>query len=252
MQKKDNFKTALWFIPFVAVLLAGVFLFAYMLVVRVLHKSTTSKHPAPVQTAVPIVPVSRFTEEEKVVPPEVLADDQEVSSDQAQLDQPEVCAATVVPTKIQKSRRRMASTPYEQGLLRCKKQGIFPCAWEDKKDGMLKQYWLMSAQGPITRGVYDQTGNLLSETIATLAETVTSHTEQDVTWYFEAGVLVKIRTTPYDNCNFHDWFFIREDGKQDVCQCAYTTEDCCARSPYHEGMARDFCTLLGGDKDFCK
>ena len=111
----------------------------------------------------------------------------------------------------------------------------------------------MSAAGPVQRGIYDQSGNLIHETIATLSGTVTSFTEQDKTYFFEGGVLTKIRTSPYDNCNFHDWFFIDAAGKLDVCQCARTTGSaCCARSPYKEGNPRGYCDLNPLDKDFCK
>ena len=62
----------------------------------------------------------------------------------------------------------------------------------------------------------------------------------------------KIRTSPYDNPNLHDWFFINAEGKLDVCQCALTTNNCCVRSPYQEGSPRSYCDLKPLDKDFCK
>lgn len=254
----------MWFIPLLAVFLACLFVFIYS-VGRIFLRSTTStkstlsqnnslqnssakrERVAPIVPSVPVVD----PEEEISVPQEVQDMDasQTDSSTQGTVD---ICPSTTVAVKIKKPSRRIASTPYKQGLQRCKRSDIFPCAWEDKKAGVIKQYWLMGAEGPITRGVYDMGGNLMSETIATLNGTVTSYSEGNTTWYFQSGVLVKIRTSPYDNCNLNDWFFIREDGKQDVCQCVYTTQDCCARSPYREGMERSYCELFPSDKDFCK
>ena len=124
--------------------------------------------------------------------------------------------------------------------------------WTRRLAMVNKQFWLMSAQGPIRRGSYNtKTGELISETIATVQGTVTQFTLGNTVWYFEGGVLVKIRTSPYDNCNFHDWFFINAEGEQDVCQCAYNQVDCCARSPYKEGMPHSYCGLFGQGDELC-
>lgn len=206
--------------------------------------------PTPVQPAAPVVPFAEVPEtDEPPLPPEV-----ELPADEEDIPLvPEVCPATAVPLKLEKPKRHRPVTPFEQGLKNCGAGGIFPCAWEDNARGVIKQYWLMSAQGPVQRGIYDKDGNLIHETIATLGGTVTSFTEQNKTYFFEGGVLVKIRTSPYENCNFHDWFFIDAAGKLDVCQCAYTTGNaCCERSPYKEGDPRGYCDLNPLDKDFCK
>ena len=254
MQNKSSNSVALWFIPLVAILLAAFFVFIF-LVGKTLYKKM-AKHPAPKQTAQavrpvqPVAPVVPFveleeTEEVSSLPPEV-----EIPVEEE--DIPEVCPAAVMPLKLEKPQRKKPVTPFEQGLKTCAAGGTFPCAWEDNSQGVIKQYWLMSAAGPIQRGIYDMGGNLIHETIATLSGTVTSYTEQDKTYFFEGGVLTKIRTSPYENCNFHDWFFIDAAGKLDVCQCAHTTSDCCARSPYKEGNPRGYCDLNPLDKDFCK
>lgn len=261
MRKKSNVSTAMWFIPLVAVVLACVFVFIYWTGRVLLHstqstKSAASQNSTPSSSVlpdvqVPIVPSSSVELEEEIPVPQEVLDMEEPKEESPSQEQADVCPATTVAVKIKKPSRRVVYTPYEKGLRQCKRDNIFPCAWEDKGSGVVKQYWLMGVDGPITRGVYDMGGNLISETIATVNGTVTSHTDQNITWYFEGGTLVKIRTSPYDNCNFHDWFFIREDGKQDVCQCAYTTQDCCTRSPYQEGMDRHYCGLFPRDKDFC-
>ena len=264
MQKKSNVSTAMWFIPLLAILLASAFIFIYW-VGRVLFLSPSSTQPVasqknPLQnsatqndTSIPILPPTPVEESEEEVPlPQEVLDMEKPETEAPAQTQPDICPSTTVATKIKKPLRKISHTPYERGLRQCKKNGIFPCAWEDKAAGVIKQYWLMGVDGPITRGVYDMGGNLMSETIATVNGTVTSYTDKNISWYFDGGVLVKIRTSPYDNCNFHDWFFINEEGKQDVCQCAYTTPDCCARSPYQEGMERNYCGLFPQDKDFCK
>ncbi len=263
MQKKSTFSTALWFIPLLAILLAVAFVFIYWVGRMLLGRNSMSSaktaktqqvsgQAVPRQPSqMPIIPAIPVEQEEVPIPQEVLDMENALKEEHSQASSVEVCPATSVPVKIKKPTRSVKYTPYERGLRQCNQGGIFPCAWEDKSAGVIKQYWLMGAEGPITRGVYDIGGNLLSETIATINGTVTSHTDQNITWYFEGGILVKIRTSPYDNCNFHDWFFINEAGQQDVCQCAYTTPDCCARSPYQEGKARNYCKLFPLDKDFC-
>lgn len=276
MSKKSNISTALWFIPLLAVLLAVLFVLIFWTGRVLLHKTSkpvtnrsvsqdsfaqteSTNVPSPI---VPTVPVE-IEEEEIPVPPEVLdmeelpqetdiSAETDASAAPEQPATPEVCPATTMAVKIKKSQRKISYTPYQKGLFECKKNKIFPCAWEDKTASAIKQYWLLGAEGPITRGVYDMNGNLKSETIASINGTVSSHSDQNTTWYFQAGMLVKIRTSPYDNCNFHDWFFINDTGEQDVCQCAYTTADCCARSPYRTGMSRSYCGLFPSDKDFCK
>ena len=251
---------ALWFIPLVAVLLAVFFVFVF-LAGKVLYKGMTKSSVPPQQTAkagprVPakpeVPPVVPFVEtdptQEPPLPPEV-----EIPAEEEVPPVPEVCPAPAVPLKLTKPKRRRPVTPFEQGLKACGAEGIFPCAWEDNSKGVIKQYWLMSAAGPVQRGIYDKSGNLIHETIATLSGTVTSYTEQDKTYFFEGGVLTKIRTSPYENCNFNDWFFIDASGKLDVCQCARTTGSaCCARSPYKEGGPRGYCDLNSQDTDFCK
>lgn len=265
MQKKSSISTAMWFIPLLAILLACAFIFVYWMG-RVLLRSTPSVKDIVLQnkssqestapgTSVPIIPPTTPVEpdEENVPPQEVLDMGNIVVEEGKEESSPsEVCPATSVPVKMKKPTRAVTYTPYEKGLRQCKRQGVFPCAWEDKSAKIIKQYWLMGADGPITRGIYNMGGDLISETMATVNGTVTSYAEQNTTWYFDGGMLVKIRTSPYDNCNLHDWFFIREDGKQDVCQCAYTVEDCCARSPYQERMKRSYCDLFPSDKDFCR
>ena len=258
MQNKSSNSVALWFIPLVAVLLAAFFTIVF-LVGKALYNRMNKPSALPVQTAQapqpapPAVPVVPFVEledpDEPALPPEV-----EIPQEEAEIPPvPEVCPATAVPLKLDKPKRRRPDTAFEQGLKACAAGGTFPCAWEDNSQGVIKQYWLMSAAGPVQRGVYDRDGNLIHETIATLSGTVTSYTEQNKTYFFEGGVLTKIRTSPYENCNFHDWFFIDAADKLDVCQCAYTTGSaCCERSPYKEGDPRGYCDLNPLDKDFCK
>lgn len=245
---------ALWFIPLMAILLAAFCVFIF-LIGKALYKGMVKppKQTAQaVQSAQPAAPVVPFVEVDETdfpsVPPEV----EEEPAEDAIPSVPEVCPSAAVPLKLEKPKRRRPVTPFEQGLKQCAVGGTFPCAWEDNSQGVIKQYWLMSAAGPVQRGIYDRSGNLIHETIATLSGTVTSFTEQDKTYFFEGGVLIKIRTSPYENCNFHDWFFIDAAGKLDVCQCAHTTSDCCARSPYKEGNPRGYCDLNPLDKDFCR
>ena len=265
MQKRSTVSTALWFIPLAAVVLALLLTLVGFIGWKLLGRVTSSSAPTPpartVRTAkpkpvaptAPIVPFVAVDDQpqEIPVPQEVLDMPASAQEASAQTSAPEVCPSSYVPAKIKKPTRKVVHTPFQRGLMQCKRNNSFPCAWEDKTAGVIKQYWLMSADGPLTRGVYDMGGNLQSETVATANGTVTSHTEQNTTWYFQAGMLVKIRTTPYQNCNFHDWFFINDTGKQDVCQCAYTAQDCCARSPYQEGMGHSYCELFPLDQEFC-
>lgn len=258
MQNKSSNMMALLFVLLVAAVLAA---FCTLLFVagRTLYKGVSKKKtPAPVVTQTPppapvqapVVPFVAMEEPpENPLPPEV---EEEPTYSEVENAAPEVCPATAVPVKVSRKKHKQSVTPYHTGLRACQEGGIFPCAWEDSSRGMLRQYWLMSAQGPVQRGIYDRAGNLVHETIAQVSGTVTSYTEQDTTYYFEGGVLVKIRTSPYDNCNLHDWFFINAQGKQDVCQCAYNQADCCARSAYKEGGPRTYCGINPLDRDFCK
>lgn len=270
MQNKSSNLAAFWFIPLVAILLAAFFTFIFLigkLVYKGVKGPAKSRPVAQVAQAEPVPPIGSgapvvpFIAPEEMdvnppLPPEVEvenpAETAAGSADIPPAPAVDTCPATAVPVKITKPKRRRPVTPFEKGLKQCGADGVFPCAWEDNAQGVIKQYWLMSAQGPIQRGIYNMGGDLLSETIATLNGTVTSYTEQDKTYYFEGGVLTKIRTSPYDNCNFHDWFFINAEGKLDVCQCALTTNNCCARSPYKEGTPRGYCDLNPQDRDFCK
>ena len=284
---------AFLFIPLVAVLLAAfcTVLFVagkhiYKGVSKANSLATKQLQIAKNSQPAPVVPFVEPKEETDLLPPEVEAEPtySEVETKEEGATTPEACPAPLVPAKINKPKRQQSPSPYDKGLriyldkgLRtCVKEGIFPCAWEDTSyglsnagwgkgpDGNLswkrymslvnKQFWLMDKEGPIRRGTYDiKTGDLISETIATVNGTVTQFTLNNVTWYFEGGVLVKIRTSPYENCNFHDWFFINTQGKQDVCQCAYNQVDCCARSPYKPELerSRSYCEIFGQPDEFC-
>ena len=260
MTQKRFRSPALWVLPLLAVCLALLATSVWVTgkyVVR--HFFSAQKTPVvapqslPPAPVVPLASLEQVTAPEPIVPPEVL--EQPAPQPEpvaAATDEPEVCPAPAVPLTIAKPRRRAPATPFERGLRQCKKYGVYPCAWEDDSHGVRTQYWVMSETGPIQRGIYDMGGNLQNETIATLGGTVLSYTDATVAWYFEAGTLIKIRTSPYDNCNLHDWFFINAQGKQDVCQCAYNQPNCCARSPYQPGTGIGYCDLFPLDKDFCK
>ena len=268
----NKISPAVWFIPLIAVMLACLCTL-FFIVGKHIYKGTLSQatveEKKPVAAPIVALPVPE-EEPEPVLPAEV--EEEEPVAEQSPV--PEVCPSTAVPVKFTKPKRTRPAAPYEKGLRACVKDGIYPCAWEDNSYGLIeagwqegpegkpdwtrrlamvnKQFWLMSAQGPIRRGSYDtKTGELISETIATVQGTVTQFTLGNTVWYFEGGVLVKIRTSPYDNCNFHDWFFINEEGKQDVCQCVYNQSACCSRSPYKEGMPRSFCELFARQDEFC-
>lgn len=262
MKKKSTVSPALWFIPLLAICMALLFTLVFVTGKFFLKKSSLASKPAQAvavqqPTAVPVVPLASLEEvtaEEETIPAEVLEQTEDLIQElppQAEPAEPEVCPAPSVPVKIKKPQRRAPATPFEQGLRQCKQGGMFPCAWADDSRGVRTQYWLMSAGGPIQRGVYDMGGDLINETIATVGGTVMSYTDKTTAWYFEAGALIKIRTSPYDNCNLHDWFFIDGNGRQDVCQCAHSQPDCCARSPYREGMGFSYCELFPLDQDFC-
>ncbi len=264
MQSKHSISPALWFIPLLAVCLtlvvSGVFFVGKFFWKHYFRPSHSLKpvveqpQSVPAAPVVPLASLEQLTVEEPSVPSEILEQQPELQPETVAVptEEPEVCPAPAVPLTIAKPRRRAPATPFERGLRQCKKYGVYPCAWEDDSRGIRTQYWVMSENGPIQRGVYDMGGNLQNETIATLGGTVMSYTDATTAWYFEAGALIKIRTSPYDNCNLHDWFFINEDGKQDVCQCAYGQPNCCARSPYREGTGFGYCELFPIDKDFCK
>ena len=289
MQNKSSNLVALFFIPLVAILLAAFFTLVFLMgaslykaIVRpVPPKQEEQLQSLPVEPPAPIVPLVPLeeTDENPPLPPEVQEENTEetvpVTPVSTDVPKPDTCPAPAVPVKITKPKRTTSGTPFKQGLNKCLAEGIFPCAWEDSavalvkagweknaqgeriyglhKDYVNKQFWVMSAEGPIQRGVYDRrTGALINETIATINGTVTQVTQGNTTWYFDAGVLTKIRTSPYNNCNFHDWFFIDAAGNQDVCQCAYDQANCCARSPYTKGMQRDYCEIFTRGDDFCK
>ncbi len=251
MQKQSSNLIAFVFIPLIAVLLAAFCTFVWWMVKQFYKPRHKFAPVARVQPQAPVVPYvePKIADDFPSLPPEV--EPEPTSVEVPTSEQPETCPAPAVPVSI-KNTRRTKPRPYEQGLHACVQEGVFPCAWEDNTRGPLRQYWLLSATGPVQRGIYDKKGDLIHETIATLGGTVTSYTAQNTTYYFEGGVLVKIRTSPYDNCNFHDWFFVNAAGKQDVCQCAYNQTDCCARSPYKEGSPRTYCEMFPRDRDFCK
>ena len=235
----------------------------------------------PLAPVVPFVEVNE-TDENPPLPPEVEVEEEPQATAPVESEEvvpaqkPDTCPATAVPVKITKPKRITSGTSFRQGLKDCLAEGMFPCGWEEDNSRILvktvwrkdaegkfntektldlvnKLFWVMSADGPIRRGAYDRkTGELINETIANINGTVTQVTQGNTTWYFDAGVLTKIRTSPYDNCNFHDWFFIDSAGNQDVCQCAYDQPNCCARSPYTKGMQRDYCEIFTRGDDFCK
>ena len=255
MKQDASFPAALWFIPLVAICLAILFTLIVLIGWKLYKEVSVPAVAVAPQSVAAVVPFVEQEEpnEQPSLPPEV-TQQESPSAPADETAEPEVCPPTAVPSKIKKPRRSKsaASEPYALRLRRCVRGGIFPCAWEDNSHGVIKQYWLMDEQGPVQRGIYDRAGHLISETTATLSGTVTSHTEQDITYYFEAGMLVKIRTSPYANCNFHDWFFINEGGRLDVCQCALSQASCCERSPYQQGGPRTYCGLFPLDEDFCR
>ncbi len=143
---------------------------------------------------------------------------------------------------------------YEEGLLRCQKEQVFPCAWKDNRsEPLIKQYWIRNRQGPVERIAYTRNGKVINKTLVTLDGNVLSYKGPYAELYFEGGLLTKIRTFPYDNPDLRDWFLIGKDGKISACLCGQPTKDCCARSLlYREGGHRLYCDIFPRDTDFCK
>ena len=143
---------------------------------------------------------------------------------------------------------------YEEGLLRCQKEQVFPCAWKDNSnESLMKQYWLRNFQGPVERIVYTRNGKVISKTQSALDGEVLNYKGPYAELYFEGGLLTKIRTFPYENPDLRDWFLIGKDGKLSACLCGKPVKDCCARSLlYREGGHRKYCEIFPRDSDFCK
>lgn len=313
MSSKSNFTTAVWFVPLVSILLAGLAIFGGLVVWKLVHSAKPQVAKAQIDpdqilegTTAPIVPITQSTTQnaatgakqpaststktpeedefyghdgyvhegmktEEPVAQEVLpepAPQEPNILDKLGITQAEMDAMLDAALKREaaakaaaKNGRKNTSSAnrhmsYEQGIAKCRAEKFFPCAWEETaqtNQSLIKQFWMESAQGPIERVIHDADGNVVSRTVATLSGMIKSYKGAFAELYFEAGALSKIRTSPYDNPNWHDWFFIDGTGKLDVCMCAVTTKNCCDRSMfYREGGSRDYCSLFPRDVDFCK
>ncbi len=216
------------------------------------------------------LPIEQFSSQEALQQPvetEVPAEENLPSQEPVSLDEFSYTLEDVsVPTSVPQQPVKVIppvkkETPikniyesYEQGLLRCQKEQVFPCAWKDNStESLLKQYWLRNRQGPVERVIYTRSGKVISRTNSTLDGQVLNYKGPYAELYFEDGLLAKVRTFPYENPDLRDWFLIGKDGKLSACLCGKPTKDCCARSLlYREGGHRKYCEIFPRDVDFCK
>ncbi len=145
------------------------------------------------------------------------------------------------------------SFSYQEGLLKCMQEKLFPCKWQDKSQDRRKHYRLDNMYGPLERITYAKDGTRLSRTLAMVDGTVLYYQGAFAELYFSEGLLARIRTFPYDNPNLRDWFVIDASGRLSTCLCGMPTKACCARSLlYREGGHRKYCELFPLDTDFCE
>ena len=141
---------------------------------------------------------------------------------------------------------------YQEGLVKCVKENLFPCKWRNYTQGFQRRYQLNSIAGPVERITYTQQGAKLSRTLSTLEGSVLYYQGAFAELYFVNGQLVRIRTFPYENPNLRDWFVIDNTGRLSTCLCGMPSQNCCARSLlYREGGHRKYCELFPRDADFC-
>lgn len=210
-----------------------------------------SAHEAPQQPQEPEVPAEEnLPSQETASLDEFSYTLEDVSVPQSAPQQP----ANVNPPAKKETPPQNVYESYEQGLLRCQKEQVFPCAWKDNSsEPLIKQYWLRNWQGPVERIIYTRGGKVISRTNSTLDGQVLSYKGPYAELYFEDGLLTKIRTFPYENPDLRDWFLIGKDGKLSACLCGKPAKDCCSRSLlYREGGHRKYCEIFPRDVDFCK
>lgn len=218
-------------------------------------EETTSQTVAESQPSVEVAPVSEeepSPDEEPISSAEFVYTLEDVTAAQPQVVPQET--VNPKPPVVRKTPPQKVFETYEQGLLRCQREQVFPCAWKDNSnESLMKQYWLRNFQGPVERIVYTRNGKVISKTQSALDGEVLNYKGPYAELYFEGGLLTKIRTFPYENPDLRDWFLIGKDGKLSACLCGKPVKDCCARSLlYREGGHRKYCEIFPRDSDFCK
>ncbi len=227
-QPTSTFKTALWFIPLAACVLAGICVFILWFGYQVLNKF--------------------------VLPPEEQPDLSAVSS---QTDAP-------VSAQVQFSLPAKWAE-FQTEIIKCLAGGAQKetCSWQAENGRVVFTFHKPSQE--VVRRVYrvapeegapqDDT-HLISQTLLTSQGKVRAYGENNTVWKFdEDGNLTDILTGKGDNrlaseTDPHDTYTYNKAGKMVACSC-WEDETCCAIAPDLQNFPRTYCAMFSPDDYVC-
>ena len=246
MNNKSNL-TAFWFIPLVAVILAGMFTIIGVIGWKVL-KSATSNQKI-VVSAQPAKKSSRKTSKQvqpqkPVVPVQV----------------PQSAAENQKTTLPQLPKTGLSFSPararFEMAFAECLDRDIYPCSWQDTQDGVLKQFSIAKKEGIIVRNIHQLNNTPMSQTAISQKGQVLLYRADNTTWYFDNAGLVRhiaVGAVPRAGADDpHDSYFYDINGQLNSCVCADNTTACCERAPQLPVTSpRTYCGLFAPDGELC-
>ncbi len=239
MNQKSNF-TALWFIPLVALLLAGMFTIIGVIGWKLVKSSSPKKETVVAQQ--PVKKAASRTTTKKARPVQNV---------------PVPAAKPANPPQLPKTGLSFspARARFEMALAQCLGSTAYPCTWQDTQDGVLKQFTLTKPDGIVGRNIRRMDNSSVSQTAISLQGRVLLYRENNTTWYFDNDGLVRHiavgavpKAGPDDP---HDSYFYNIEGQLNACVCADKSNTCCARAPQLQGTPRTYCALFAPDAELC-
>ncbi len=235
MKQKSNF-TALWFIPLVAFVLAGILTVIGVIGWRLLK---------------PAVP-----QEKRVVSARSVqgGSPRQTPTRPQPPVQPSNSSQPLLPkTGLSFSPARAR---FENALTQCLDREVYPCAWQDTQDGVIKQFTLTKPDGIVVRNIHHIDNTPLSQTAISLQGRVLLYRADNTTWYFDnAGLVRHIAVGTVANAgpdDPHDSYFYDVNGQLNACVCADNTQACCARAPQLPATTpHTYCALFAPDNELC-
>ncbi len=232
MKKSSNF-TALWFIPLIALLLAGMFTLVGVIGWKLVKGTSKQTSTNVEQTAAnhPTKKVGHTPNKQEPPTQEVIAVPQ------------------VVLTLPTEPRAR-----FEMGLAQClaRRPETYPCAWQDTSTGVIKQFKIDKPGEPVVRRVFDMSGKLLN-TLAynPIQHYIIMYQQEDTHWFFDkSGVVRQIASSSATNRDLQDYYYYTVTGTLNACVCADQTTACCQNAP-QVGMNNKYCDLFPLDEEMC-
>ena len=245
MNKKSDL-TAWWFIPLVALFLAGIFTIIGVIGWKFVKPAAPQQEKVvarqPVQKKSARKTVAQTRPEKPVVPTQL---PQRPVNEAAPGFLPQT-GVTFAPERVR----------LERAFAQCLEQDEYPCAWQDTQEDVLKQFSISKKDGIIVRNMYRLDNTPLSQTAISQKGHVLLYRQNNTTWYFDNAGLVRhisIGTVPNAGPDDpHDSYFYDVNGQLNACVCADNTTACCARAPQLPASSpRTYCGLFAPDGELC-